>query len=156
MAMTAEPRFPDHCGSRFRTRVRFFETDLMGVVHHAAYLTYLEAARVEYLRRRGADYRRLVEGGLHMAVVEAALRYKKTATFDDELMVETRLSGLSRVTTTFEYRIVLASDPRTVIAEGHTRLACVDSSGRPRRIPEWIAEILTAAEDSAVPAGGSA
>jgi acyl-CoA thioester hydrolase len=144
--MNLERQFPDHCVTRHRTRVRFFETDLMGVVHNAAYLTYVEAARVEYLRRRGADYTRLVEGGLHMAVVEAALRYKRTATFDDELIVEARLSGLTRVTATFDYRIVLAADPRPVVAEGHTRLACVDSSQRPRRIPDWIAQILTAAE----------
>ena len=87
-------------------RVRFFETDLMGIVHHAAYLTYVEAGRVEYLRARGLDYRKLAASGLHMPVVEAHLVYKRPAHFDDELTIETRLSALTRVTTFFEYRIL--------------------------------------------------
>ena len=87
---------PAHCVNRMPMRVRFFETDLMGIVHHASYLTYVEAGRVEYLRARGADYRDLARSGFHMPVVEASLAYKRPAYFDDELVVETRLAALTR------------------------------------------------------------
>lgn len=137
--------FPDHCVNRLILRVRFAETDLMGIVHHAAYLTYVEAGRVEYLRRRGADYRAMTERGFHMPVVEAMLRYRLPARFDDALVVETRLGALTRVTTRFDYRVVRGSD---LLAEGHTLLACVDAAHKPRRIPADIVELLTRAESS--------
>src|SRR5262249_25527903 len=104
-ALESKP-FPSHCVTRLPMRVRFFETDLMGIVHHAAYLTYAEAGRVEYLRRRGADYRGLMERGLHMPVVEAELKFRRAARFDDELVVETRLGALSRVTVRFDYDVL--------------------------------------------------
>jgi acyl-CoA thioester hydrolase len=134
---------PGHCVTRTPVRVRFFETDLMGVVHHAAYLTYVEAGRVEYLRARGADYRKLVESGYHMPVVEAELAYKRPAYFDDELVVETRLSALTRVTTRFDYRISRAGD---LLATASTLLACIDASNKPRRIPADMAELLVLPE----------
>lgn len=137
--------FPEHCVTRMAMRVRFFETDLMGIVHHAAYLTYVEAGRVEYLRRRGADYRALTERGFHMPVVEAHLEYKRTSRFDDELVVETRLGATTRVTVRFDYRVLRGTD---LIVLGHTLLACVDDSHKPRRIPEDIAAMLLAAEAS--------
>jgi acyl-CoA thioester hydrolase len=120
-------------------RVRFFETDLMGIVHHAAYLTYVEAGRVEYLRRRGADYLLLMERGFHMPVVEARLGYKRTARFDDELTVETRLGAVTRVTVRFDYGVFRDQE---LLVEGHTLLACVDDAHKPRRIPPDIAELL--------------
>jgi acyl-CoA thioester hydrolase len=123
--------------------VRFFETDLMGIVHHAAYLTYVEAGRVEYLRARGADYRELAASGYHMPVVEASLAYRSPAFFDDELVVETRLSVLTRVTTRFDYR-VLRGD--ALLATASTLLACVDAARKPRRIPPELARMLSVPE----------
>jgi len=120
-------------------RVRFFETDLMGIVHHAAYFTYLEAGRIEYLRRRGADYRALTERDFHLPVVEARLAYRRAARFDDELVVRTRLSALTRVTVRFDYDV---TGEGRLVAEGHTLLACVDGSHKPRRIPPDIVELL--------------
>jgi len=130
---------PDHCVTRLALRVRFFETDLMGIVHHAAYLTYVEAGRVEYLRARGADYRVLNERGFHMPVVEARLEYKRAARFDDELVVETRLGALTRVTVRFDYRVLRNGE---LLTRGHTTLACVDDTHRPKRIPEDVADML--------------
>jgi acyl-CoA thioester hydrolase len=130
---------PDHCVTRVPMRVRFFETDLMGIVHHAAYLTYVEAGRVEYLRARGVDYRALTESGYHMPVVEASLAYKRPAHFDDELVVETRLGALTRVTTRFDYRVLRRDE---LLATASTLLACIDTSYKPRRIPPHIAEML--------------
>ena len=135
--------FPQHCVNRLSLRVRFFETDLMGIVHHAAYFTYVEAGRVEYLRRRGADYRALNERGFHLPVVEAKLSYRRAARFDEELVVETRLTGLTRVTVRFDYDARRDDD---LIVEGHTLLACVDGSHKPRRIPDDIRQMLLRAE----------
>lgn len=145
--MRSRTDFPEHCFSRLSLRARFAETDLMGVVHHAAYLTYFEAARVEYLRRRGTDYRELVDKGYHMPVVEAHLEYKHTARFDDELIVTVRLSALTRVTVRFDYEVSRGgSDSEVLVARGHTVLACVDESHRPRRIPRETADLLEGEE----------
>lgn len=135
--------FPPHCVNRLPMRVRFFETDLMGIVHHAAYLTYVEAGRVEYLRRRGANARELTEGGFHLPVVEAHLEYKRTSKFDEELVVETRLGALTRVTVRFDYQVFRGED---LIVRGHTLLACVDDTHRPRRIPPDVERMLLAPE----------
>jgi acyl-CoA thioester hydrolase len=129
----------EHCLTRLAFRVRFFETDLMGIVHHATYLTYVEAGRVEYLRRRGADYQALMDRGFHMPVVEARLVYPRTARFDEELVVVTRLGALTRVTVRFDYQVIRADE---LIVEGHTLLACVDSAHKPRRIPADVADLL--------------
>jgi acyl-CoA thioester hydrolase len=139
---------PAHCVTLTPMRVRFFETDLMGIVHHAAYLTYVEAGRVEYLRARGADYREFARSGHHMPVVEANLTYKRPAYFDDELVVETRLSALTRVTTRFDYRILRGAD---LLVTASTLLACVDAAHKPRRIPPAVAEMLCNVPDA--PAG---
>jgi acyl-CoA thioester hydrolase len=145
--MKATTDFLAHCLNRFEMRVRFFETDLMGIVHHANYLTYFEAGRVEYLRRRSADYRGFVERGYHMPVVEAHLEYKRPARFDDVLVVETRLAAMTRVTIRFDYRVLLAQE---TLATGHTTLACVDNDHRPRRIPADVVELLVAAESEGI------
>jgi acyl-CoA thioester hydrolase len=138
-----ENPFPPHCVTRLPLRVRFFETDLMGIVHHAAYLTYVEAGRVEYLRRRGADYRAMMDRGFHMPVVEAHLEYRRAARFDEELVVETRLGALTRVTVRFDYDVFRGDE---LVVSGHTLLACVDDKHKPRRIPPDIAELLRKAE----------
>ncbi len=134
---------PAHCVNVMMMRVRFFETDLMGIVHHAAYLTYVEAGRVEYLRARGADYRELARSGYHMPVVEASLVYKRPAHFDDELVVETRLSVLTRITTRFDYRILRGDE---LLVTASTLLACVDAAHKPRRIPADVAGMLCTPE----------
>jgi acyl-CoA thioester hydrolase len=99
----------------------------------------VEAARVEYLRVRGADYRAMTERGFHMPVVEAHLEYKRAARFDDALVVAVRLGALTRVTVRFDYRIVRGDE---LLVQGHTLLACVDDDHKPRRIPPDIAELL--------------
>lgn len=139
------PALPDHCTSRYVVRVRFGETDLMGIVHHAAYLSYFEAGRVEYMHRRGVNYLDWATRGLHMPVVEARLRYRKTARFDERLLVDTRLAELTRVTLRFEYRI-LREGSDELVTEGHTLLACVDDSHVPRRIPDEVVEVLRSPE----------
>ena len=87
---------PSHCTSRHVVRVRFGETDLMGIVHHATYISYFEVGRVEYMRRRGLDYHSWTELGIHLPVVEAHIRYRKSARFDELLCIETRLTELGK------------------------------------------------------------
>jgi acyl-CoA thioester hydrolase len=145
---------PTHCVSRYPVRVRFGETDLMGIVHHGTYISYFEVGRVEYMRRRGLDYHSWTELGIHLPVVEAYVRYRRTARFDELLCVETRLTELKRVRVRFDYRLLrepegngAAIDPDDqVVAEGHTLLACVDQHHIPRRIPAEAEAILTGPE----------
>ncbi len=137
---------PAHCTSRYIVRVRFCETDLMGIVHHASYLAYCEAGRVEYLRRRGIEYLQWAARGIHLPVVEARLRYRRTARFDEQLIVETRLSRLTRVTVEFSYRILRQGVEEELVTEGHTLLACVGDDHVPKRVPADLAGVLRGAE----------
>ena len=139
------PLDPIAARSVVRLRVRFCETDLMGIVHHGSYPAYLEVARVEWLRRRGVAYGDWVTRGLHLAVVELSLRYRLPARFDDELDVECVLGLVRAASMRFDYRILRASDG-ALMAEGSTLLACVDDRGAPRRMQPDVAEVLARAE----------
>ena len=125
--------------TRLELSVRFCETDLMGIVHHANYLRYFEMGRVAWLKERGFSYDVWMAAGLHLPVVDASVRYRKAARFDDTLVVETRVSKITRVTLRFAYRVTRTGD---LVAEGETLLACVDALMRPRRLPPEITEAL--------------
>jgi acyl-CoA thioester hydrolase len=124
----------------------------MGIVHHGTYISYFEVGRVEYMRRRGLDYHSWTELGIHLPVVEAYVRYRRTARFDELLSIETRLTELARVKVRFDYRLLREPegseiDPDDqIVAEGHTVLACVDQHHIPRRIPPEAASVLTGPE----------
>jgi acyl-CoA thioester hydrolase len=139
---------PPHAVSRQRVRVRFGETDLMGIVHHAQYLLYFEAGRVEYLRRRGVRYGVWATRGLHLPVIAAELRYKRTARFDDVLIVESRLGELGRVKLRFDYRLLreLADGGEELVTEGSTTLACVGDDHAPKRIPLDVVDVVRGPE----------
>src|SRR5450432_2225353 len=140
---------PAHCVSRHVVRVRFGETDLMGIVHHGTYISYFEVGRVEYMRRRGLDYNSWTELGIHLPVVEAFVRYRKTARFDEVLCVESRLTELTRVKVRFAYRLLRGGggpDSNELVAEGFTLLACVGDDHVPRRIPPNADAILRGPE----------
>jgi len=101
----------------------------MGIVHHGTYISYFEVGRVEYMRRRGLDYNSWTELGIHLPVVEAFVRYRKTARFDEVLCVESRLTELTRVKVRFEYRLLRgATGSDELVAEGFTLLACVGTT----------------------------
>jgi acyl-CoA thioester hydrolase len=136
---------PATARSVVRVRVRFAETDLMGIVHHGSYALYLEQARVEWLRRRGVAYADWAGRGMHLAVVELHVRFRAPARFDDELDVETTLAHVGAASMRFEYRVTRVPDG-ALLAEGHTLLACVDEQGGLRRVrAEWL-EVLARAE----------
>jgi acyl-CoA thioester hydrolase len=136
---------PATARSVVRLRVRFCETDLMGIVHHGSYVAYLEAARVEWLRRRGVSYAAWAARGMHLAVVELSLRYRAPVRFDDEVDVEATLAEMKAASVRFDYRILRASD-QLLCAEGSTRLACVDDRQGLRRISPEIADVLSRPE----------
>jgi acyl-CoA thioester hydrolase len=119
---------------------------MMGVVHHANYVTYFERGRLEYLRRRGMPYKDFVVRGYHMPVVDLSLHYKKPAHFDDLLSVETRLGAVSRVTVRFDYEVrrplLDAPDRSELLVQGQIRLACVDAKTRPRPLPDDVMQLL--------------
>jgi acyl-CoA thioester hydrolase len=123
--------------------VRFHETDLMGIVHHANYLVYFEAGRVDWLRRRGARYEDWARRGIHLPVVETHLRYRKAAHFDETLTVASTCVEVTRVTVRFGYLITRATER---ICEGETLLACVGHDLTPKRIPADIADTFRACE----------
>ena len=128
---------------RIDLRVRFAETDAMGVAHHAAYLPWLESARVEYLRALGHPYRELRDrDGLEFAVVGLDLRYRAPLRFDDAFTVSCALAERARATFALAYRVELGD---VLVLDGHTRHAVLDrETGAARRLPEWLARIPVA------------
>lgn len=120
-------------------RVRFAETDLMGIAHHSSYLLYFEAGRVEWLRARGVTYADWAAKGVQLPVVEANLVYKAPARFDDLLTVEATLVELRSVSFKFAYRVKRGEH---LLVEGHTRLACIDGQHALLKIPDDMREVL--------------
>jgi acyl-CoA thioester hydrolase len=139
------PIDPQQSTSTMELRVRFCETDLMGIVHHGSYLVYFEAGRVEWLRRRGVTYADWANRGVHLPVVEAHVSYKAPSRFDDLLVVETTLAELRSVSMKFSYAIRREGTP---IAEGYTRLGCIDAQHKLLRIPDHMRDVLLAPERS--------
>lgn len=121
-----------------RVRVRYGETDQMGVVHHGNFLNYFELGRTELMRHLGFPYAELESRGMLFGVVEATCRYRASARYDDVLRVETTGRTLSPLRVRFEYRVVRESD-RVLVADGSTDLVCLDPAFRPRRIPDDLA-----------------
>ena len=127
-----------HASHRHQIRIRYAETDNMGVVYYANYLTFFEVGRVEYLRSVGSDYKALEDSGLVAAVTEALVRYTAPARFDDVLTICTRLGELGKVRIRFEYQIWRESDS-TLVASGYTEHALLERGTlRPVRLPEAI------------------
>ena len=117
-------------------RVRYAETDQMGITYHGVYFVWFEVARVDYIRERGVTYRDLEEKeGLRLPVIDAQARYLKPAFYDDVLEVRTRMVELSGARITFEYE-VHRDGTEGPLATGRTGHAAVDPKGKPRRFPE--------------------
>jgi len=113
-------------------RVIYGDTDQMGVVYYANYLTFFERGRCEFLRESAFDYGALEREGFFLPVVDAAVRYGQPARFDDLITIETTLTEVRRTTVAFAYRVLRGE---LVLASGTTRHACVNKEGRPVRLP---------------------
>ncbi|ETN88683.1 acyl-CoA thioesterase [Thermus scotoductus] len=125
--------------SETRIKVRYAETDQMGVVHHSVYAVYLEAARVEFLEKAGLPYHRVEARGVFFPVVELGLTFRAPARFGEEVLVRTRLAHLSRRDLLFRYRVEREG---TLLAEGFTRHLC-QVGEKAGRIPEDIYQALS-------------
>jgi acyl-CoA thioester hydrolase len=126
-------------------RVRFADTDAQGIAHNASYLVWYEVARVEYLREYAGGYQALRDHGIEALVLESHCRYVVPAVFDDLLHVHTRCVGLRGARFRYEYAIV--RDDGTLMADGYTAHACVDSATlKPTRVPDWLREAIDRVE----------
>jgi acyl-CoA thioester hydrolase len=120
-----------------RVRVRYAETDQMGVVYYANYLVWFEIGRTDLLRQNGWSYREMEVDGYSLPVIEAQCAYKASAKYDDEIEVRTSGGMVSPVRVKFSYEVVRAAD-RTLLATGSTVHATLDRDGKPCRLPERV------------------
>ena len=114
--------------NKTKVRVRYKDTDAMGISYYANYLVWFEVGRTEWLRSLGPSYNELVEGGLFIPVIKVSCQYKAPSRFDDELTVITRIESLRGVRVTFSYEI---RREESLIALGSTEHAFVNEKGRP-------------------------
>lgn len=121
-------------------RVRFAETDAMGIVHHSRYLPYLEEARVEYLRHLGHPYTEMRAEGVDYAVLEAFVQYRKPLTFDEQVSVHLRLGAATRASFQMAYLLTVDGEVRSTAVTVH---GCVNADGRAVRMPTWLAALDT-------------
>ncbi|HXB61891.1 MAG TPA: thioesterase family protein [Acidobacteriaceae bacterium] len=126
-----------------RVRVRYAETDQMGVVYHANYLVWFEVGRVELLRSLGFDYKEIEADGFGIAVAEATARYKVPARYDDELLIRTRVKAMSGVIIKFGYEVLRVADG-VLLCEGETTHVVVDRDMKRSRMPEKYAAAMQA------------
>ena len=115
-------------------RVRYAETDRMGIVYYANYLVWCEVGRVEFMRALGGSYAQLEAQGYGLAVAEATVRYLSPARFDDLVRIETSLVGVRSRAVVFDY-VITNVDTGTRLATAHTALVSIDASGRPTSLP---------------------
>ncbi len=123
-------------------RVRFAETDAMGVAHHSSYIAWLEVARVEFLRSLGTPYPEIRAQGVDLAVLEIFMNYRVSARFDDLVTVHTRVSKLKGATFQMDYLLRVQDQ---ISALGTTVHGVLDPEGRATRIPAWLRELLEGA-----------
>ncbi|MBP2655989.1 MAG: ybgC [Firmicutes bacterium] len=126
-----------------RTRVRFVETDVMGVVHHSNYFHWFEMGRVEYMRQAGVLLPELMAEGILFPISDVSCQYRASAKFDDWVIIETTLVDLSKVKMIFNYRVV-REDDGVLLATGSTKNAFADANGKVVRLPIQYFERLKA------------
>jgi acyl-CoA thioester hydrolase len=127
--------------STSRVRVRYAETDKMGVVYYAQYFVWFEIGRTDWLRATGWTYREMESEGFALPVIEARCEYRAGAKYDDEIDVHTSARPVSPVRLAFDYEVIRAADA-ALLASGHTVHATLDRSGRPVRLPARVKELL--------------
>ena len=130
--------------SQTRIRVRYAETDQMGVVYYANFFIWFEIGRVELLRQLGFQYKEMeTEDDCHIPVVEVNCRYKSPARYDDDLLLETTVLTLRRTVIKFGYRLLRPeNDALTLLAEGETTHVTVNRSMRKVRLPQKYVAVL--------------
>lgn len=123
-------------------RVRYAETDKMGVVYHSNYLIWFEIGRTDWLRATGVTYREMeAEDGIQLPVIEAHCEYRQGARYDDDVEIKTRAKKLSPVRVQFDYEATRQQDG-VLLATGHTVHATIDRDGRPVRMPDRVKDLF--------------
>jgi acyl-CoA thioester hydrolase len=135
VAATGRPASSSH------VRVRYAETDQMGVAYYANYFVWFEVGRADLLRSLGWSYRDMEHGGVSLPVIEAHCQYHRSARYDDELEVRTEGRMLSPVRIEFVYQVVRRED-QSVAASGRTVHAALDAAGKPCRLPERLRQVF--------------
>jgi acyl-CoA thioester hydrolase len=139
MRLDVDPSLdPEDYAFVHRLRVRFAETDAMGIVHHSNYLLYLEQARVEYLRALGRPYTELRKDGVDHAVLECFVQYRRPLEFDDEVDVHLVLARTTRATFQIAYLLTVDEQVRATAVTAH---GAVNVQGRPVRLPGWLSDL---------------
>ncbi len=133
----------ERLASSVEFRVRYSETDQMGIAYHGHYLAWCEMARTEHMRRLGVRYRDLEDGGVRLAVSEAQVRYAKSARYDDPVRVTAWLTDVASRRLAFGYRVE-RTDDGAALATASTTLISVDTNGRPTRLPADVLARLEA------------
>ena len=116
---------------------RYAETDKAGVVHHSAYPVWFEMGRTELLRANGLAYKDLEETGVFFVLAELNIKYRRAAFYDENLKLETSCTDVTASKVKHSYKLI-REGTGLVLAEGTSILACVDSEGKVRRIPEFM------------------
>lgn len=129
--------------SHTRLRVRYVETDASGITHHSAYIPWLEAGRVDWLREAGLSYRDLEREGYNLPVIELHMRYVTATRFDDALVVRTALADLRSRGLRFVYEVVTDEPHPRQVANGMSRHVCLQG-GRIAKLPEVIRQLADA------------
>lgn len=122
-------------------KIYYEDTDCGGVVYYANYLRYMEQGRTEYLAERDISVRALMEQGTIFVVSEAGIRYRASARYGDTILVKTWVNEATRTSLLFEHTMTDKASGR-LIAEAQARLVCVDTAGKPKRIPADMLEKL--------------
>ena len=124
-----------------RLRVRYAETDQMGVVYHANYLVWCEIGRTELMRELGFAYADIERSGIRLAVADLAIRYAQAARYDDPIRITTRVEAAQSRTITFAYEVAREdAGDTTLLATATTRLIAIDENGAVRRLPSELVE----------------
>ncbi|WP_132706111.1 acyl-CoA thioesterase [Winogradskyella wandonensis] len=125
-----------------KIRVRYGETDQMGVVYHANYASYFEVGRTEWLRQYGITYKSMEDSGIMLPVISLEIKYKNSARYDDLLTVVTSIKKLPKARIEFDYELI--NENGDLLATGHTALVFIDMKrNRPTRCPDYLMKKLT-------------
>jgi acyl-CoA thioester hydrolase len=135
-------------------RVRYADTDQMGVTYHANYLVWFEVGRTDWLRHHGWTYRDMEQDGIKLPVIEAFCRYLVPARYDDELEVHTRATLLTPARVRFDYEIRVGGSDATA-ATGYTVHAALGASGKPCRLPARVRDVMQPVRRAAGTATGA-
>ena len=127
--------------NEINVRVRYQETDQMGIVYYSNYFVYFEMGRIEFLRSVGISYAELEKENVFLAVADAHCKYRSPAVFDDLLVIKTCISMMKLARVEFSYEIRRVNE-EALIAEGSTLLACLGANKKPMAIPEKIRDAL--------------